>query len=106
MAEKNKYNQKNKILANVFWRFAERCGEKGVSLIVSVILARLLMPEAYGTIALVTVFTSILNVFVDSGMAVSLVQKKDADELDFSTVFYFNVTICCILYLGMFFAAP
>ena len=75
MAEKNKYNQKNKILANVFWRFAERCGAKGVSLIVSVILARLLMPEAYGTIALVTVFTSILNVFVDSGMAVSLVQN-------------------------------
>lgn len=106
MAEKNKYNHNNKILANVFWRFAERCGAKGVSLIVSIVLARLLMPEAYGTIALVTVFTSILNVFVDSGMAVSLVQKKDADELDFSTVFYFNVTICCILYLGMFFAAP
>lgn len=106
MAGEYRYNQKSKILASVFWRFAERCGAKGVSVIVSIILARLLMPEAYGMISLVTVFTSILNVFVDSGMAVSLIQKKDADEVDFSTVFYFNVTICCILYLLMFFAAP
>jgi len=100
------HNQKTSLSANVLWRFAERCGAKGVSLIVSIILARLLMPEAYGTISLVTVFTSILNVFVDCGMGISLVQKKDADELDFSTVFYFNAAICGILYFVMFLIAP
>ena len=94
------------VLSNFLWRFAERCGAQGVSFIVSVVLARLLAPEVYGTIALVTVFTAILNVFVDSGLGNALVQKKDADDLDFSSVFYFNVAVCCLLYLGMFLAAP
>ena len=74
--------------------------------IVSVVLARILAPEDYGTIALVTVFTSILQVFVDSGLGTALIQKKDADDLDFSSVFYFNFTVCMILYIGMFFCAP
>lgn len=99
-------SDKKTVLSNFLWRFAERCGAQGVSFIVSVVLARLLAPEVYGTIALVTVFTAILNVFVDSGLGSALVQKKDADDLDFSSVFYFNVAVCCLLYLGMFFAAP
>ena len=64
------------------------------------------MPEDYGTIALVTVFTSILQVFVDSGLGTALIQKKDADDLDFSSVFYFNFVVCLILYAGMFIASP
>lgn len=98
--------ENTRVLSNFLWRFAERCGAQGVSFIVSVVLARLLAPEVYGTIALVTVFTAILNVFVDSGLGSALVQKKDADDLDFSSVFYFNVAVCCLLYLGMFLAAP
>lgn len=94
------------VLSNFLWRFAERCGAQGVSFVVSMVLARLLAPEVYGTIALVTVFITILNVFVDSGLGSALVQKKDADDLDFSTVFYFNVVICCVLYLAMYLAAP
>lgn len=96
----------NKIIVNFLWRFAERTGAQGVSFIVSIILARLLAPEVYGTIALVTVFTTILQVFIDSGFGNSLIQKKDADDLDFSTVFYFNILVCSILYLGMYIAAP
>ena len=94
------------ILTNMAWRFAERSGAQLVTFIVSIILARLLSPDEYGTIALVTVFTTILQVFVDSGFGVALIQKKDADDLDFSTVFYFNLAICIVLYVGMFFAAP
>ena len=94
------------VISNLIWRFAERTGAQGVSFIVSLVLARLLEPSAYGTIALVTVFTTILQVFVDSGMGNALIQKKDADDIDFSTVFYFNVFICLILYVGMFIAAP
>ena len=94
------------IISSLFWRFAERCGAQGVSFIVSIILARLLAPEVYGTIALVTVFTAVLQVFVDSGMGNALIQKKNADDRDFSTVFYFNMTVCCVLYLGMYLAAP
>ena len=94
------------VVKGFIWRFAERCGAQLVSFIVSIVLARLLVPEDYGTIALVTVFTVILQVFVDSGLGTALIQKKDADDLDFSSVFYFNFVVCLILYAGMFMAAP
>ena len=94
------------VFSNFLWRFLERCGAQGVTLIVSVVLARLLDPAVYGTVALVTVFTTLMQVFVDSGMGSALIQKKDADDLDFSSVFYFNLAMCSLLYVGMFFAAP
>lgn len=99
-------NSKRNIFSNLMWKFMERSGAQGVAFIVSIILARLLEPEIYGTIALVTVFTTILNVFVDSGFANALIQKKNADDLDFSTVFYFNIFVCLCLYCVMFFSAP
>ena len=95
-----------KLISNMIWRFAERSGAQIVSFIVSIILARLLNPSVYGTIALVTVFISILQVFVDSGLGNALIQKKDADHLDFSTVFFTNVFICVFLYIVLFFSAP
>lgn len=94
------------VLSNLLWRFLERCGAQLVTLLVSIILARLLDPAVYGTVALVTVITTILQVFVDGGFATALIQKKDADDLDFSTVFYFNVVSCLILYIAVFFMAP
>ena len=94
------------VLSNFFWRFAERCGAQIVSLIVSIVLARILIPEDYGTVALITVFTSILQVFVDSGLGTALIQKKNADDLDFSSVFFFNFIVCIILYVCMFFVSP
>ena len=97
---------KNTTVKNFIWRFAERCGAQLVTFVVSIILARILSPDDYGTVALVTVFTTILQVFVDSGLGVALIQKKNADDLDFSTVFYFNFVVCLVLYVGMFFAAP
>lgn len=95
-----------KVFSNFIWRFAERCGAQLVTFIVSIVLARILTPSDYGTIALVTVFTTILQVFIDSGLSTALIQKKDADDLDFSSVFYFNFVICIILYLIMFVSAP
>lgn len=94
------------ILKNFLWRFAERCGAQMVTFVVSIVLARILAPEDYGTIALITVFTNIMQVFVDSGLGTALIQKKDADDLDFSSVFYFNLAVCLVLYGVMFAAAP
>ena len=94
------------VIKNFFWRIGESSGAQLVSFLVSIVLARLLAPEDYGVIALVTVFTSILQVFVDSGLGTALVQKKNAHEVDFSSVFYFNVLVCLTLYAGMFVAAP
>lgn len=97
---------KSNVFANLIWRFAERCGAHLVSFVVSIVLARVLVPEVYGTVALITVFTTILQVFVDSGLGNALIQKRDADELDFSTVFFANVIFCGVLYLLLFFCAP
>lgn len=94
------------VFSNLIWRFSERIGAQLVGFIVSVVLARLLEPSAYGTVALITVFTAILQVFVDSGLGNALIQKKDADNLDFSTVFFTNVFFCTILYAALFAGAP
>ena len=96
----------NKITSNFLWRFFERCGAQGVTFLVSIVLARLLEPAVYGTVALVTVFTTVMQVFVDSGLGNALIQKKNADNTDFSTVFFFNVAVCLCLYALMFFSAP
>lgn len=99
-------SDKNSVVINFIWRFAERCGAQLVTFIVSIVLARILSPEDYGQIALITVFTTIMQVFVDSGLGLALIQKKDADDLDFSSVFYFNFVVCLVLYAVMFVAAP
>ena len=99
-------DNKQTVVNNFLWRFMERCGAQSVAFIVSIVLARLLDPSVYGTVAIVSIFMLIMQVFVDSGMGNALIQKKDADELDFSSVFWFNIAMCSLLYLIMFFAAP
>lgn len=97
----------NKVVFSGFlWRFAERSGAQLISFIVSIILARLLDPSDYGTIALIAVFIAIMEVFVDSGLGNALIQKKDADDIDFSTVFFANLAFCAVLYIGLFLCAP
>ena len=96
----------NKVFSNLIWRFSERVGAKLISVIVNLILARILAPELYGTVAIVLVFTEILQVFVESGFGTALIQKKDADDLDFSSVFFFNLAVSIVLYAMLFAAAP
>ena len=69
----------------------------------NIIIANILVePDLYGSLSLLLVIITILQVFVDSGLGNALVQKKDADNLDFSTVFYFNIVFCAVLYVGLF----
>ncbi len=97
---------KSKVLSSLVWKFMERGGTQGIQFIVQIVLARLLMPEDYGIIALVVVFTQIAAVFVQSGLNSALIQKKDADEVDFSSVFYLSLAISAVLYIVLFLAAP
>ncbi len=99
-------DKKQSVITNFIWRLMERGGTYLMNFVVSIVLARLLDPSLYGSIALVTAITTILQVFVDSGMANSLIQKKDTDDLDYSSVFYFNLGFCLLLYAGLFFCAP
>ena len=97
---------KSKVLSSLFWKLMERGGTQGIQFIVQIVLARLLLPEDYGMIALITIFITIANVFVQSGFNTALIQKKDADEVDFSSVFYLSLFVAGLLYIILFFTAP
>ena len=97
---------KSKTISGLIWRFGERITAQIISFIVSIVLARLLLPEQYGIVAIVTIFINLANVFVTSGLGTSLVQKKDADELDFSTMFWASIILSLILYAIIFNLSP
>ena len=97
---------KRNVFKNFVWRFAERVGAQLVSTVVSIILARILIPDDYGIVALMHVVINIFGVFVNCGLGSALVQKKDADNIDFSTVFFTQMLFCIVLYAILFFIAP
>lgn len=99
-------NRGKQIVSGMMWRFAEKITAQSVSFIVSIVLARILMPDDYGVVAIVCVFTAIAEIFVTSGLGTALIQKKNATQVDFSTVFWCNLALSCIIYAVIFFAAP
>jgi len=102
-----KYDElKHKAIKGFFWRFGERISSQLVGFAVSVILARLLEPSEYGVIALTMVFMAIANCLSISGLGVSLIQKKDADEVDFSTIFYAGIVLSVVMYCLLYILAP
>jgi len=84
----------------------ERGGTQGIQFIVQIVLARLLLPEDFGVIALITIFMAIAGVFVQSGFSTALIQKKNTDAMDFSSVFYLSLLVAALLYVVLFFTAP
>ena len=97
---------KQSIVKNFFWKLLERCGFQAVSLVVAVILARMLAPSDYGIIAICMIFIAISQIFADNGLGTAIIQKKDVDNLDFSTVFIANFGLSLFLYIVLFFCAP
>lgn len=91
---------------NIIWLFAERIGAQSVSFIVSLIIARILSPNEYGQVAIISVFISIFAILADGGFGNALIQKKDSDDIDFSTVFYMNIFLSILFYSVLFFCAP
>ena len=94
------------ILSNLIWKYLERFAGQVVGFIISIILARILVPEQYGTLALVMVFIQIANVFVESGFNTALIQKKEADDVDFSSVLFLSLGVALVLYIVIFFSSP
>lgn len=97
---------RNTVVKGLFWVYLENIAAQVVCFIITVILARLLEPSLFGTIALVSVFINIANVFVNTSFSSALIQKKNADDLDYNTMFWFNLGISLFLYILLFFAAP
>lgn len=97
---------KNKAIKGFLWRFGERIASQSVSFVISIILARLLLPHEYGVIALSMVFINVTNALAISGLGTSLIQKKYADDVDFCTMFYAGLVVSFALYVLLFVLSP
>lgn len=97
---------RDKTIHSVFWSGIERFSVQGVQFVISLLIARVLLPSDYGLIAMLGIFLAIAQSFVDSGFCNALIQKKERSQADYSTVFYFNIVIACIVYGLLWLAAP
>lgn len=93
-------------IGGFIWKLFEKIGAQLVAMIIQIVLARLLLPSDYGIIGYLTLFMNIMDVFLRQGFTTALIQKKDADEIDYSTVFIANVILSIVLYFIMFMIAP
>ena len=97
---------KKSVTGGFIWKFLERFGVAGVQFVLQIILARILSPEHYGALSIMVIFTNLANVFVQSGLNTALVQNKDVDDDDFSSVFWISLSISALLYVIIFISAP
>lgn len=97
---------KKKLLNGVLWNTIEKIVVKGTSFFIGIVLARLLSPEDYGLLGMLAIFISLSQIFIESGFARALIQKKDCNDVDYSTVFYTNIVISIFVYIVMFCFAP
>lgn len=97
---------KQKTVSGLLWSFIDNMAQKGITFIVGIILARLLLPAEFGLIGMITIFIAISTSFMESGFGAALIRKQDCTDADFSTVFYFNLTVGVFFYVLLFFLAP
>ena len=102
----NNHQKSGKLAENLLWKYLERISAQIVSMVVTIILARLLDPSHYGQVAMVMIFITIANVFVSDGFGSALIQKENVDALDFFSVLYFNIGFSLLLYLFIYSIAP
>lgn len=93
------------IVKSFFWKLFERISAQLIQFVVTIVLARLLLPSEYGIIALILIFIQLCDVIIDGGLNTALIQKKNADNIDFSTIFFFSLGMSIVLYFVMFFSA-
>src|SRR5690606_303240 len=97
---------KQKTITGLFWSFTEQFVSKGIGFVVQIILARILLPEEFGLIAMIMVFIGIGNSLVDSGMTSSLIRTINLDQRDYSTVFFINIIVSFFVYGIIYVCAP
>ena len=97
---------KKQFFSGIAWTFVQNIAVRALSVIITIILARLLMPEDYGLIGMLAIFIAVSEVFIQSGFGQALIQKSDCSDDDYSTAFYFNVAISVLIYSVLFILAP
>ena len=99
-------NLKRTTFSGFIWMFMERIGAQVVTFVVSLVLARLLLPDDYGIVALAQIFINLANIFVMQGLNASLIQRDEAEDIEYSTAFIANLTLALGLYVLLFIASP
>lgn len=97
---------RHQFAVNSFWKILEQFSAKGISMLVSIVLARILLPSDYGLIALTTVFTNLSDILIDAGFSTALIRKEKVDDYDYSAVFSVSLLMAVVLYTILFFIAP
>ncbi|HHK8233199.1 TPA: oligosaccharide flippase family protein, partial [Serratia marcescens] len=97
---------KKSTITGLLWSAAERFSVQGFQFVISIILARIISPAEFGLVGIILVFVFISDIIINSGFSQALIQKKDRDNIDLSTVFYFNVIIGIVLYGALFLLSP
>ena len=104
--QKDNSSIKQKTLSGIMWKFFEKVSLQLTTIVVQIVLARLLLPSDYGIIGYLTLFISVSDVFIQQGFTTALIQKKDADQVDYSSVFFANIVMSIIIYFIFFCIAP
>ena len=99
-------NLKKKTVNALKWSAVDRFGQQVVQFFIGILLARLLTPDDYGLIGMIMIFAALSFVLVESGFGQALIRKQNATELDYSSVFYFNIFTSILLYILLFFSTP
>lgn len=97
---------RGKTVKGVGWSFIDSFAGQGITFLVGLVLARLLTPDEYGLIGIITIFIAVFNSIVDSGFSNALIRKTDAKDIDYNTVFITNMVVSVVLFLALFFSAP
>lgn len=97
---------KHKTVIGTIWSSVERFSIQGIQFVVMIIMARLLTPQDYGLVGMIAIFIAISQSLIDSGFSQALIRKQDRNEIDNSTVFYFNIIVGLLLYIILFFCSP
>ncbi|MDE6823092.1 lipopolysaccharide biosynthesis protein [Bacteroides acidifaciens] len=97
---------KGNVIKSFLWKLLERFSVQGLGLCITLVLARILSPSDYGTVAIITVFVNLANVIIDGGLNTALIQKKDTDSLDYSTIFFSSILLSIVLYTLLYVTSP
>lgn len=99
-------NLKERTVKGLLWSFTDVMAGQGIQFVVSIILARLLLPREFGLMGMIVVFIAVSEAFVNGGFSSALIRKKDATNTDYSTVFFFSMAVAVLFFIGLFFSAP
>lgn len=97
---------RQKAVHGAMWSSVQRFGTMAITFISNIVLARLLSVDDFGCVAMLMIFIALANAFIDGGFGSALIQKKEPSQVDYSTIFYWNMAISIVLYLVLYFSAP